>query len=149
MSSIKTRITEAMKVAMKSKAKDRLSAIRLILAAFKQKEVDFRIEIDDNIAIQILSQLAKQRQESIKTFMDAKRDDLREKEEAELDIIHEFLPPPLDKDSIEQLINEAMQKTAASTMQDMGKVMKYLTPHLQGRANLKEISEHIRSLLNK
>ena len=138
-----------MKAAMKSGDKNRLSTIRLIMAALKQKEVDTRADLEDSTVIQILSQQAKQRKESIKSFTDAKRDELREKEEAELKIIHEFLPPELDEASIQQMIEHAIQKSGASTMQDMGMVMKALTPQLQGRADMKKVSEQVRSLLNK
>ncbi len=146
-SSIKQALDEAMKAAMRAQEKQRLGAIRLILAAFKQKEVDERIVITDDIALQILDKMVKQRRESIKQFEVAKRDDLVANEQFELDIIHEFLPAALSPAEVQQIIAEAIKQTGATTAKDMGQVMAIVKPQLQGRADMSEVSKVIKSLL--
>lgn len=144
---IKQQITEDMKTAMKSQAKERLAAIRLILAAFKQVEVDERIVIDDERALVILSKMVKQRQDSINEYQKANRQDLVEKEQFEIDIIKTYLPAPLSEAEIKQLIQEAIAASGASSMQDMGKVMAALKPKVQGRADMGAISSKIKEQL--
>lgn len=149
MSPIKKRVTEAMKTAMKRGEKNRLTTIRLILSAIKQDEIDNGHKtLSEEAVIQILSRLAKQRRESIQQYAAAQREDLRQQEEFELDVIHEFLPPPLDEASIKQLIDAAIQETAATQVKDLGSVLRVLRPKLQGRADLKKVSEQVRSLLS-
>ncbi len=145
---MKERIIEDMKIALKTGQKERLSAIRLILAAIKQKEVDERKELNETDIIRILSKLARQRNESITQFNAAGRDDLSAKEQAELDIIREYLPEPLDEQTIDKLINEAATQTQADSIRDMGKVMKILQPQLQGRANIENICKKVRYILS-
>lgn len=149
---IKEQITEEMKAAMRAaatdpQAKQRLGAIRLIQAAFKQKEVDERVEITDQLALQILDKMVKQRRESIKQFADAKRDDLVAKEQFELDVIHQFMPAALSAEEVQKLVTAAIQQTGAKSAKDMGQVMAILKPQLQGRADMSEVSKLIKSAL--
>jgi uncharacterized protein YqeY len=147
INSIKLKLDEAMKAAMRAQEKQRLGAIRLILAAFKQKEVDERIVITDDIALQILDKMVKQRRESIKQFEAAKRDDLIAIEEFELTVLQEFMPAALSADEVQQLISAAIQQSGAKTAKDMGLVMGILKPQLQGRADMTEVSKVIKSVL--
>lgn len=145
---IKPQIVEAMKTAMKSQDKQRLSAIRLITAAFKQVEVDERIVIEDERAIAILSKMVKQRQDSISEYQKANRQDLVDQEQFEINIIKEFLPAPLSDAEISQLIQSAIAASGAKAMQDMGKVMAILKPQVQGRADMGAISGKIKEHLS-
>lgn len=145
--SIKQNLDEAMKAAMRAQEKQRLGAIRLIQAAFKQKEVDERLVITDDIALQILDKMVKQRRESIKQFEAAKRDDLVAVEEFELSVLQEFMPAALSADEVQQLISAAIQESGAKAAKDMGLVMGILKPQLQGRADMSEVSKVIKSML--
>lgn len=144
---IKADITEAMKAAMKAKDKERLAAIRLMLADFKRIEVDERIEIDDDRALVILDKMLKQRRDSIKQYQDAGRQELADKEQAEIDVIQSFMPAPLTEAELEALIADAVASTGAQSMQDMGKVMAILKPQLQGRADMAAVSKLIKARL--
>lgn len=144
---IKADITEAMKTAMKAKDKERLAAIRLMLADFKRIEVDERIEIDDDRALVILDKMLKQRRDSIKQYQDAGRQELADKEQAEIDVIQSFMPAPLTEAELEALIADAVASTGAQSMQDMGKVMAILKPQLQGRADMAAVSKLIKARL--
>ena len=137
-----------MKSAMKNGDKGRLATIRLILAAVKQVEVDTREDVDDQSMLAILDKMAKQRRESISQFEQAGREDLVAKETQELNIITEFLPKALSEEEISELIDQAMQDTAASSMKDMGKVMGILKPQIQGRADMGKVSQLIKSRLS-
>ncbi len=145
--SLKTRITEAMKDAMRSKAKERLSAIRLILAEIKRIEVDERIEVDDARVLSILDKMNKQRRDSISQFEAAGRDDLAATEKAEMAVIAEFLPAALSEAELNELITGAIADTGAESMRDMGKVMGLLKPKLQGRADMGAVSQAIKERL--
>ena len=147
MSSLKERIQEDVKDAMRARDKDRLAAIRLITAAIKQREVDERIELDDVQVTAVLDRMAKQRRESIAQFEKAGRDDLIARENAELDIIRDYLPEQLTEDELQSLIDEALEQTGASTIKDMGKVMGLLKPRLQGRTDMAAVSAMIKSRL--
>lgn len=144
---IKQQIFEDMKSAMKSHDKERLGAIRLIMAAFKQVEVDERVIIDDERAITILSKMVKQRHDSINEYQKANRQDLVDKEQFEIDVIKNYLPAPLSEVEIKQLIEQAIAATDAKAMQDMGKVMALLKPQIQGRADLGAVSSLIKQYL--
>ena len=133
---------------MKDGNKERLTTIRLILAAVKQVEVDTREEVDDQGMLVILDKMAKQRRESISQFERAGRDDLVAKETQELEILSEFLPKALTEEEIAELIDQAMQQTSASSMKDMGKVMGILKPQLQGRADMGQVSKLIKDKLS-
>jgi len=147
MPSLKERIQEDVKDAMRARDKDRLAAIRLITAAIKQREVDERIELDDVQVTAVLDRMAKQRRESIAQFEKAGRDDLIATENAELDIIRGYLPEQLTEDELQSLIDEALEQIGASTIKDMGKVMGLLKPRLQGRADMGAVSAMIKSRL--
>lgn len=147
MSGIKTQISNDVKDAMRSKDKDRLAALRLILAAFKQKEVDERIELSDEQSISILNKMAKQHRDSIEQFGQANRDDLIKKEQLELDIIESYLPEKLSEEEVNLLIDEAISETGANSVKDMGKVIGLLKEKLQGQADMGEVSRLIRGKL--
>ena len=148
MSELKARITEDMKSAMRSKEKLRLTTIRSILAAIKQLEVDTRTEQDDTAVLAVLDKMCKQRRESIAQFEKASRSDLVEQEEAELEVIQVYLPEPLSDDELQTLITDAMAETGASSVRDMGKVMSYIKPKAQGRADMGKVSGMIKSQLS-
>ena len=148
MASLKDQITADMKTAMREGAKERLATIRLILSAVKQVEVDTREELDDQSLIAILDKMGKQRRESITQFEQAGRNDLADKEKSELVVIGEYLPQALSEEEITQLIDQAMTQTSASSMKDMGAVMGILKPRLQGRADMSQVSQLIKSKLS-
>ena len=146
--SLKGRILEAVKQAMRAGEKQRLGTLRLLTAAIKQREVDERIELSDDDVVALLSKQVKQRQESIAQYEQANRSDLAEKEQAEIVIIQEFLPQPLSDDEINALIEEALQETGADSVRDMGKVMAVLRPKLQGRADMGAASGRVKQRLS-
>lgn len=147
MSELKTRIQEDMKIAMKAQEKARLGAIRLILAAIKQCEVDERILVDDQRVLAILDKMLKQGRESLAQYQAAGRQDLVEKEQLELDIIHHYMPAALSDTEIEQLITEAITVVGAKSIQEMGKVMAHLKPQIQGRADAAQVSGKVKQRL--
>ena len=137
-----------MKSSMKSGDKQRLGVIRLMLAAIKQIEVDERIEPDDTRILAVLDKMAKQRRESISHYSDAGRDDLVAVEQAEIDIIQEYLPEALSEAEINDLVEQSIAATGATTIKDMGKLMAALKPQLQGRADMGKVSQLIKSRLS-
>ncbi|MBL4744206.1 MAG: GatB/YqeY domain-containing protein [Cycloclasticus sp.] len=141
------RIREDMKTAMKAREKVKLGVIRLILAAIKQKEVDERIELNDQQVLQLLDKMVKQRRDSIEAFDKAGRDDLSTIEQNEIPIIQNYLPQQLTNDEIDQLIDQAIAKSGAQGMKDMGKVMGIIRPQLQGRADMGAASGKIKAKL--
>ena len=147
MSEIKALLTNDMKAAMKAKEKENLMVIRSIIAAFKQYEIDSRADIDDTQALAIIDKLAKQRRESIKQFSDAGRDDLVQQEAFELSLIESYLPEALSAEEVQRLIQEAIADVSPAGMQDMGKVMAWLKPKLQGRADMGHVSQQIKQAL--
>lgn len=148
MSEIKQKIQEDMKTAMRAKEKQRLGAIRLIQAAIKQKEVDERISLDDNQVITVLDKMLKQRRDSLAQYEQAGRADLVEQEAFEIEVIKSYLPQSLSQEELKQLIDNAIQQTGATSGKDMGKVMGILKPQVQGRADMKQVSEQVKQLLN-
>ena len=147
-SALQDQIQDAMKTAMKSGDKERLAVIRLMMSAMKQVEVDERIELDDSRVLGILDKMVKQRRESISQFKAGARDDLADKEQAEIDIISDFLPQALTEAEIETIINSAISETGAASMKDMGKVMGIVKPQITGRADVGAVSGKIKSLLS-
>jgi uncharacterized protein YqeY len=147
MPSLKERMQEDMKSFMRAKNQTSLNALRLILAAVKQFEVDNRIPVDDQQMLVILDKLVKQRRESITQFEQANRQDLVEKERFELDLIQSYLPAQLSEAEITQLIQDAIQATQAASIKDMGKVMAAIKPQTQGRADMSYVSGKIKELL--
>lgn len=146
-SALKNRITEDMKNAMRAQAKDQLQAIRLILAAVKQKEVDERITLTDQDVLVILDKMLKQRRDSLQQFEAAGREDLAAKERFEIIVIQTYLPAALSEAEIDALIKAAIATTGATTPQDMGKVMAIIKPQVQGRADMGAVSQKIKAAL--
>ena len=145
---IKERLTQEMKSAMKAKQKERLLVIRTMLAAVKQKEVDERVDVDDDMLLIILDKQLKQRRESAKIYHEAGRDELFKNEEFEMSIIQEFLPEAMSDTEINDLIEQAITTTSAQSMKDMGKVMGILKPQVQGKADMSQISQLIKNKLS-
>ena len=145
--SLKDRITDDVKDAMRARDKPRLATLRLITAAIKQQEVDERIELDDTQLLSLLDKMCKQRRESISLFEKAARDDLIAQEVSELEIIKSYLPEQLGEAEIALLIDETMAATGAASIKDMGKVMGQLKPKLQGRADMGAVSAMIKARL--
>jgi uncharacterized protein YqeY len=146
--SLKARIQEDMKAAMRAGDKDRLGCIRLIMAAVKQREVDERITLDDAQLIGVLEKMGKQRRESIAHFQAGGRADLVAKENAELDIINAYLPAPLAGAELDALINAAIGETGAASIKDMGKVMALIKSKAQGRADMSAVGARIKARLS-
>jgi uncharacterized protein YqeY len=145
--SLKERIQQDMKDAMRAADKPRLATIRLMLAAIKQKEVDERKDLDDAEITVVLDRMVKQRRESISQFEKAGRTDLVDQEMFELSVIQTYLPEPLSETELNALIDEAMAQTGATSIKDMGKVMAQLKPRLQGRADMGAVSALIKARL--
>jgi uncharacterized protein len=146
--SLKERIAEDTKSAMRAKEKERLGTLRLIGAAIKQREVDERITLDDSGVLAALEKMLKQRRDSIEQFRKAGRDDLADKEAAEIAIIGEYMPTALSDAEIDSLIDEAVQSTGAASMKEMGSVMAVLRPRIQGRADMGAVSARIKARLS-
>lgn len=145
--SLKERIQDDMKSALRSKDSTRLGVVRLIMAAIKQREVDERIALEDSQVIEVLDKMLKQRRESINQYEKAQRQDLVDKEAFEVSVIQEYLPPPLDDAELEALINEAISVAGATSPRDMGKVIGILKPRVQGRADMGKVSGKIKEKL--
>ena len=145
--SLKARITEDMKNAMRSGEKDRLGLIRMLQAGIKQREVDERIELDDTQVLSVIDKMIKQRRDSVTQFEAGGRADLVAKESAEIDWLSEYLPAQLSDAELDALVQEAIATTGASSMKDMGKVMGYVKPKAQGRADMGALSARIKAAL--
>lgn len=145
---LKSRLQDDMKHAMRAKEKERLVVIRGVIAAIKQREIDEQIELDDTQVLAVLDKLVKQRRDSAQQFRDADRLELAEKEEMEMAVLQEYLPTALTEEEITQLIEEAISATAAQSMKDMGKVMGTVKPKVQGRADMSQISALIKQKLS-
>ena len=147
--SLKDKITADMKVAMRAKDKQRLGVIRLIQAAIKQREVDERISLDDTQVIVVLDKMLKQRRDSIEQYEKAGRPDLVDQEAFEIQVIKTYLPQPLTETELATLITQAIQATGATSVKDLGKVMGILKTQVQGRADMKQLSDQIKQRLNQ
>jgi len=145
---LKNKLQQDMKDALRGGDKRSLGIIRLILAAIKQREVDERIELDDAQVTSVLDKMAKQRRDSHEQYEKAGRADLAEQEAFELDMLKAYLPEQLGDTEIDTLIDEAIQATGASSMKDMGKIMGQLKPKLQGRADMGAVSGRIKDRLS-
>ncbi|MCG8426071.1 MAG: GatB/YqeY domain-containing protein [Chromatiales bacterium] len=145
---LKQQIQDDMKAAMKAGDKARLATIRLVMAAIKQREVDERIELDDQQVLSVLDKMVKQRRDSIAQYEQAGREDLAAQESAEIEVLQAYLPEALSDDEIAALIAEAVTSTGASGMADMGKVMGQLKPKLQGRADMGAVSALVKQQLS-
>ena len=147
-STLKTRIQDDVKAAMRSKDKDRLGTLRLITAAIKQKEVDERIDMDDAAVIAVLEKMIKQRKDSITQYSQAGRDDLASKEQVELDLIQTYLPEQMSEAELEAIISKAVADTGAASMKDMGKLMAAVKPLVAGKADMGLVSKIVKSKLS-
>lgn len=145
--SLKQRLTDDMKTAMKAGEKERLGTIRLILADIKRKEVDERVEMDDTRVLAVLEKMVKQRKDSIEQYDKAGRDDLAAVERAEMAIIEQYLPAKMGEAEIRAAIEAAVAETGASSPADMGKLMGVLKPRLAGQADMGEVSKLIKQRL--
>lgn len=145
--SLKARISEDMKTAMKARETDRLAAIRLLMAAIKQKEVDERVELDDAGITAVVDKMLKQRRDSITQYEAAQRQDLADKEKAEMAVLTAYLPQQLTAEEIDVMIDGAIAASGAAGMQNMGKVMALLKPHMAGRADMGAVSARIKAKL--
>jgi hypothetical protein len=146
--SLKTRILDDVKNAMRARERDRLATLRQVTAAIKQKEVDERIELDDAQVLAVLDKMVKQRRESLEQFEQAGREDLAEKERFELGLIQAYLPEPLGEDELAALILSTITELGASSVRDMGQVMNALRSQVQGRADMKAVSQAVKQQLN-
>lgn len=145
--SLKTQLTEDMKTAMRAKDQVSLSTIRLINAAIKQFEVDERTEADDAKVISILTKMVKQRKDSAKIYIEAGRQDLADKENAEIEILNRYLPQMMSAEEIKTVVEAAVAETGASGMADMGKVMGVLKTRLAGKADMGEVNKVLKAAL--
>jgi len=145
--SLKEQINEDMKAAMRAKQAERLSTVRLLLAAIKQKEIDERIQLDDAGVTAVIDKMIKQRRDSIAQYDGAGRTDLADRERAELEILAAYMPQALSADEIAALIRDALAETGAASARDMGKVMAWLKPKMAGRADMQAVSAQVKAAL--
>ena len=146
--SLKLRINDDVKTAMRNKDRERLATLRLITAAIKQKEVDERIELNDEQVVSVLEKMIKQHKDSIEQYENAGRNELADKEKAELVVIQEYMPAQLSEDEINAAIDAAIAETGASEMKEMGKVMGVLKPKLAGQADMSQVSALVKAKLS-
>ncbi|AJG20416.1 GatB/YqeY domain-containing protein [Cupriavidus basilensis] len=145
--SLKARVTEDMKAAMRARETERLGTIRLLLAAIKQREVDERIELDDTAVQAVIEKLIKQRKDSISQFTQAGRTDLADKESAEIEVLKVYMPAALSDAEVAAEVQAAVTETGATGPQDMGKVMAVLKAKLAGRADMTAVSGLVKAAL--
>ncbi|WAF89949.1 GatB/YqeY domain-containing protein [Aeromonas hydrophila] len=145
--SLKDQLKDQQKLAMLAKDKARLGAIRLLMAEIKQREVDTRVELNDQDILAVVTKMVKQRRDSISQFEAAGRQDLADKESAEIVVLQEFLPQQLTAVEIAALIEQAIAESGAAVMADMGKVMAVLKPEIQGRADVGAVSAQVKTRL--
>jgi uncharacterized protein YqeY len=147
MSQLKTRIQDDVKEAMRARDSARLGVLRMISAEIKQREVDERIQLNDEQVIAVLTRMVKQHQDSIEQYRSAGRQDLVDKEAFELEIIASYLPPALPEEELLRLIEQSIAESGASSPKDMGKVMAILKPRIQGRADMAVVSARVKERL--
>jgi uncharacterized protein YqeY len=147
--SLKARIQDDMKTAMKARETERLAAIRLLMAACRQKEIDERIELDDAGIIAVIDKMLKQRRDSVAQYDAAQRTDLADKERAEMVVLSTYLPQALSEAEIDALIEAAVADSGAASLQDMGKVMGLVKPKMAGRADMGAVSARIKARLGR
>jgi uncharacterized protein YqeY len=145
--SLKVQINEDMKGALRARETARLSAIRLLIAAIRQKEIDERIELDDVAVTAVIEKLIKQRKDSVAQYQAANRQDLADKEQFEIEVLSVYLPEPFSEHEIADLIKAALAETGAASAKDMGKVMAWIKPKLAGRADMGVVSGKIKAAL--
>ncbi|MDH3788646.1 MAG: GatB/YqeY domain-containing protein [Xanthomonadales bacterium] len=145
--SLKSRIQDDVKSAMRAHEREQLAVLRLVTAAIKQIEVDQRIELNDEQVLAVLDKMVKQRRESLEQYEKAGREDLAAQERFELDLIQGYLPDPLGEAELAALIQSTVAKVGAETIRDMGSVMNALRPQVQGRADMKAVSQAVKNQL--
>ena len=145
--SLKARIQEDVKNAMRAREKEQLAVLRLVTAAIKQKEVDERIELDDQLVLAVLDKMVKQRRESLEQYEKAGREDLAIQERYELGVIQEYLPEPLGEAELSALIKGTIDELGASSIRDMGAVMAAIRGEVQGRADMTAVSQAVQDQL--
>ncbi|MGY3858984.1 MULTISPECIES: GatB/YqeY domain-containing protein [Aeromonas] len=145
--SLKDQLKDQQKLAMLAKDKARLGTIRLLMAEIKQREIDTRVELNDEDILAVVTKMVKQRRDSISQFEAAGRQDLADKEFAEIQVLQEFLPQQLTADEVASLIEQAITESGAAVMGDMGKVMAVLKPKIQGRADVGAVSAQVKTRL--
>ena len=145
---LRAQIAEDMKTAMRAKDAPRLSAIRLLLAALKQREVDERIELTDSDVLAIIEKMIKQRRDSIEQFEKGARQDLADKEKFEITVLQGYMPAAMSAAEVDAAVSEAVSISGAKLMGDMGKVMALLKPKLAGRADMAKVSALVKSKLS-
>ena len=148
MAELLKKLQDEMKAAMKSGQKDRLSVIRMLISEIKKVQIDKKKELSDEEIIEVLQRYAKQRRESIKQYREAGREDLAQKEEFELGVVQEFLPQPLSQEELEKIIDETIAELGASSMKDMGRVMKAVLEKVKGRADGATVSAIVKDKLS-
>ena len=146
--SLQARIIADMKEAMRAKDQPRLEAVRLLRAAIQRREIDERIELDDDGVLTIVQKMIKQGRDAIEQFERGKRSDLVDSETKTLKVLEVYLPKQLDESEIEQLLDQAMGETGADSQRDMGKVMGWLRPRIQGRADMGSVSSAVKQRLS-
>jgi len=145
--SLKARITEDMKTAMKARETAKLSAIRLLLAALKQKEVDERVELDDAAVVAVIEKLTKQRKDSVTQYEAAGRQELADAEKFEISVLGAYLPEKMGTEETAAAVTAAVEETGAKGPADMGKLMAILKPRLAGKADMAEVSKLVKAAL--
>jgi uncharacterized protein YqeY len=148
MSSLKDRITEDMKTAMKAKDSERLGTIRMITSAIKQREVDERIQLDDVQVLSVVEKMIKMRKESIAQFQSGGREDLAAKEQKEIDLLQTYMPQQLGEAEVDALIAQAIAESGATSIKEMGKAMALLKQKAQGRADMAAVSAKLKAKLS-
>ncbi len=147
MSSLKQRLMDDMKSAMREKNTIQLETIRMVRAAIQRKELDERTELDDSGVLQVVQKMVKQCADASNQFIQGDRQDLADKEQANIAVLEVYLPEKLSDDAVDKMIRDAIQQTGASTMKDMGKVMGILRDQIKGRADMGALSGRIKSIL--
>ena len=147
MTTLKNQITDVLKATMRAKEMSKLTVIRGLQAAIKQIEIDERVELDDSRVLAVIEKQIKQRKESIKAFEGANRQDLASKEQAEVEIISQFLPAAMTEEELDSIIAQTITAQEATSMKDMGKVMNSLRPLIAGRADPSQVSAKIKAKL--
>lgn len=145
--SLKSRLQDAVKQAMRDGDRARLGTLRMMMAAIQQREVDERRDMDDSEVLAILDKQVKQRRESVEQYRSGGRDDLADREEAEIRVLSEFLPRPLTDAELDEFVRQAIEDAGAESVRDMGKVMAALKPRVQGRADMGEVSRKVKARL--
>jgi len=145
--SLKSRLRDDMKAALRARDKDRLAVIRMALAAIQQREVDERIELDEPQTLAVLEKMIKQRRDSVSQFRAGGREDLATREEAEIGVLGDYLPEALTEEALDALIDATIAKTGAASMKDMGRVMGEIKAQASGRADMAAVSARVKARL--